>query len=260
MKKRTKIIGALCAFFIVVAALASAHTLLNPPRGMPILAYHMINDGKSTYSVSPALFEAHLQYLQAQGYTAVSLLDFAKAKKGKFAMPEKPVIITFDDGYADNYTAALPLLEKYGMKASVFMVVNDIGRKGYLTLEQIKDMESRNIEIGSHTANHLPLATLPPDKKKEEIDISKLLLEWKGVKTIFFLAYPNGSYDDECRTFLKQGDYLGALTGDAGLNTEKTDPYRLHRINMPHPMFGMTEFRLRLFKAEFFTKMGLFQH
>lgn len=258
MKLRNKL-AALGTFLVVCTVVFGVYTAMYPPKGIPILAYHMINDGKSAYSVSSEQFEQHLQYLQEQGYTTISLLDFAKAKKGKLTLPEKPIVITFDDGYKDNYTTALPLLERYGMKASVFMVVNDIGRKGYLTLDELKDMERRGIEIGSHTANHLPLESLDADKKKEEIAISKLLLEWKGLKTVFFLAYPNGSYDKESRQFLKESEYLGALTGVSGLNTEATDPYILRRINVSNPWFGLTEFKLRMFKAELFAKSGLFE-
>lgn len=257
--KLKKGLAALCAFFVAAAALACAYTVWRPPNGIPILAYHMINDGTSAYSVSPELFEAHLNYLKEEGYTAISLLEFAKAKKGKFVLPDKPVVITFDDGYEDNYTTALPLLEKYGMKGSVFMVVNDIGRTGYLSLDQLKEMERRGIEIGSHTANHLPLPSLAADKKQEEIAISKLLLEWKGLKTVFFLAYPNGKYDDESRKILKESEYLGALTGVSGLNTAETDPYVLHRVNMPNPYFGLFELKARLFKAEVFANLGLFE-
>ena len=251
---------ALCAFFVFIFSLMAIYTVVNPPKGVPVLAYHMINDGQETYSVSAEKFEEQLKYLKEQGYTTISLLEFAKAKKGKFTLPEKPLIITFDDGYVDNYTTALPLLEKYGMKATVFMVVNDIGKEGYLTLDHLKELEKRNIEIGSHTANHLPLVTLSNEKKKEEIELSKLLMEWKGLKTIFFLAYPNGKFDDECQVFLKESNYLGALTGKAGLNTEKTNPYLLHRINVPNPTFGLLEFKLRLFKADFYTKFDIFQN
>lgn len=259
MNLRVKIM-ALGAFFVLILAGMSAYTLFYPPQGIPILAYHMINDGKDKYSVSAELFEEQLEYLKAQGYETISLLEFAKAKKGKFTLPDKPIIITFDDGYVDNYTTAMPLLEKYGMKATVFMVVNDIGKERYLDLQQLKEMKRRNIEIGSHTANHLPLITLSTEKKKEEIELSKLLMEWKGVGTIFFLAYPNGLYDDESQQLLQQCDYLGALTGDAGLNTAQTNPYLLHRINVPQPMLGLLEFKLRLFKADFYTKFDLFQH
>lgn len=260
LNQKIKILALLCAFFVVVAVVASFYTLSRPPAGVPILAYHMVNDKNDKYSISPSDFADHLQYLKDSGYTTISLLEFAKAKKGKFTLPEKPLIITFDDGYEDNYTTALPLLERYGMKATVFMVVNDIGKEGYLTLDQLKDMEKRQIELGSHTANHLPLATLSPDKQKEEIALSKLLMEWKGLNTVFFLAYPNGSYDKECQDILANNNYLGALTGKAGLNTAQTNPYILHRINVPKPTFGITELKLRIFKAELYTKLGIMQH
>ena len=245
-------------FFLAGAFVAGAafYTAKQPPEGIPVFAYHKIGADGDTYSVPPAQFEEQLQYLQGEGYTTVSLLEIAKAKKGKLVLPPKPAVITFDDGYADNYTTALPLLEKYGMKGTVFMVVNDIGRKGYLTLEQLKEMEARQTEIGSHTANHLPLPSLPAEKKEEEIAISKLLLEWKGLKTIFFLAYPNGSYDADCGVLLKQNEYLGALTGDSGLNTFDTDPYYLKRVNVPQPRLGLTEFKLRLLWAQMHAKFG----
>lgn len=251
-------LGAVGLLLLLLAALAGAalYTAQQPPEGIPVFAYHKIGADGDTYSVPPALFEAQLQYLQSEGYTTVSLLEIAKAKKGKLALPPKPAVITFDDGYADNYATALPLLEKYGMKGTVFMVVNDIGRKGYLTLEQLKEMEARQIEIGSHTANHLPLASLPAEKKEEEIAISKLLLEWKGLKTVFFLAYPNGSYDTDCGGLLKQNEYLGALTGDSGLNTFDTDPYYMKRVNVPQPRLGLPEFKLRLLWAQMHAKFG----
>lgn len=259
MKMKRKYIGAIGLLAVLLAALAGAafYTVKHPPAGIPVFAYHKIGRDGDTYSVPPELFEAHLQYLRSEGYTTVSLLEIAKAKKGKLTLPPKPAVITFDDGYADNYTTALPLLEKYGMQGTVFMVVNDIGRKGYLTLGQLQEMEARQVEIGSHTANHLPLPSLTPEKKAEEISISKLLLEWKGLKTIFFLAYPNGSYDEACGALLERSDYLGALTGDSGLNTFETDPYYMKRINVPQPKFGLTEFKLRLLKAQMYAKFGI---
>ena len=227
-----------------------------PADGIPILAYHMVSDEDNHYSISIADFEEQMKYLKEEGYAPISLLEFAKAKKGKFNLPEKPIIITFDDGYVDNYTNAVPIMEKYGMRGTIFMVVNEIGKERYLTLDQLKDLEKRNIEIGSHTANHLPLATLSSEEKKSEIDKSKLLSEWKGLKTVFFMAYPNGSYDKEVEQMLKDGEYLGGLTGDTGLNTFATNPYQLHRINIPQPFFGLTEFKLRFMRANVAAHMG----
>lgn len=248
---------ALGAFFVVAIVAVSISCVIWPEKGVPVLAYHMIADDDDTYSVSAVEFEKQMQYLKENGYTAISLLEFAKAKKGKFTLPEKPIIITFDDGYANNYTTAMPIMEKYGMKGTMFMVANDIGKEDYFTVEQMKDWQAHHMEIGSHTANHVPLATLTSQQKKEEIVASKLLLEWKGLNTVFFMAYPFGSFDAESEQLLKENEYLGALTGKSGLNTADTNPYLLHRVNVPHPKFGLTEFKLRLLKANVYKRLGL---
>jgi len=248
---------ALGAFFVVAIVVVSISCMVWPEKGVPVLAYHMIADDDDTYSVSAVEFEKQMQYLKENGYTAISLLEFAKAKKGKFTLPEKPIIITFDDGYENNYTTAMPIMEKYGMKGTMFMVANDIGKQDYFTVEQMKDWQAHHMEIGSHTANHVPLATLTSEQKKEEIVASKLLLEWKGLNTVFFMAYPFGSFDAESEQLLKENEYLGALTGKSGLNTADTNPYLLHRVNVPHPKFGLTEFKLRLLKANVYKRLGL---
>ena len=253
MRIKSKVIAIVMAVAIFIGAgiLGSI-----PAEGVPILAYHMVNDEDNHYSISTQDFETQMNYLKEQGYTPISLLEFAKARKGKFDLPAKPIIITFDDGYVDNYTNAVPIMEKYGMRGTIFIVVNEIGKKDYLSLEQLKDLEKRKIEIGSHTANHLPLATLSTEEKKSEIDKSKLLLEWKGLKTVFFMAYPNGSYDQEIEQMLEEGQYLGGCTGETGYNTFDTNPYQLRRINIPQPYLGLTEFKLRFMRANLAAHLG----
>ncbi len=237
---------------------------LPPPKGIPVLEYHMVSeatdDESRSYSVPPEEFAKELDYLAAEGYTTISMLDFMKARKGKAELPEKPVILTFDDGYEDNYDVLLPMLEERGMKATVYMITNNIGKKGYLTWDELRDMQERGIEIGSHTANHLPLPTLTEDQVQDELYLSKLLLEWNGIKTVFTFSYPNGEYTEAIAARVKNNEYLTAVTGDSGLNTFATDPYQMQRINVSHPHFGILEFRWRLFKAEVMTRFGIFQH
>ena len=239
-------------------------TLTPAPQGVLVLEYHHISDDVGdegwSYTVPVADFAQQLDYLQAQGYTTISMQDFMRAKKGKQELPEKPLILTSDDGYEDNYTILMPLLEERGMKGTVYMVTNSIGRKGYLTWNQLREMQNRCIELGSHTANHQPLTSLDREKQAEEMKLSKLLMEWNGLKTIYTLSYPNGAYDDGMPEMLKENEYLTAVTGDGGLNTFKTNPYLLQRTNIPHPRFGMLEFKLRLFKGEVMTRLGIRQH
>lgn len=261
MKKIRRI--ALAAGFLLLAFLCGL-AFLPAPEGIPVLEYHMVADTSPedgwAYNVPPEDFRDQLDYLREEGYTAISMLDYMKAKKGKAELPPRPVILTFDDGYESNYTTLLPILESYGMKATVYMVTNDIGLPGYLTWDELRDMQERGIEIGSHTANHQPLTEMDRSRQEEEMRLSKLLLEWNGIHTVFSFSYPNGAYDSGMPELLEQNGYLTAVTGDAGLNTFQTDPYLLQRINIPHPRFGRLEFRLRLFKAAVMTRLGIRQH
>ena len=259
--------GILCLFFallfflILLGGMFAALVEMFPPQGTLILEYHKVNDRtKDNYTVTPEEFAAQMDALKEDGYTTISVLDFLRAKKGKQQLPEKPVVVTFDDGYSDNYTEALPILEKRGMKATVFMVTNDIGLPGYLTWDQLHDMEKRGVELGSHTANHLPLTNMTVDEARDEVQKSKLIMEWNGLKTVFVLSYPNGKYDKFLPGILKEEEYLAAVTGDAGLNTFQTDPYRLMRTNVPPSHFGVREFRLRIWKAKLFALLGLWQN
>ena len=232
-----------------------------PPKGFPILEYHMVTENPhpdaKPYVVPPEDFAEQLDYLAEEGYTTITPQDYARARKGKQQLPEKPIILTFDDGYEDNWRVVLPMLEERGMKAVFYMVTNSIGKPGYLTWDNLFDMERRGMEIGSHTANHLPLTTLSPEKQREELRLSKLMLEWKGMKTIYSFSYPNGSYNAGVVAMLAEEEYLTAVTGEAGLNTLETNPYLLRRVNIPPPHFGLTEFRLRLMKADLAARLDV---
>ena len=244
---------------LLLAAFAAWILTATPPSGFPILEYHMVTEeprpGAERYVVLPEDFAAQLDYLTAEGYTTITPQDYARARKGKQQLPEKPVILSFDDGYEDNHRVILPMLEERGMKAVFYVVTNDIGLPGYMTWDDLFDLERHGMEIGSHTANHIPLTTLPPEKQREELHLSKLMLEWKGLKTIYSFSYPTGAYDDGIVAMLAEEDYLTAVTGEAGLNNVETNPYLLHRVNIPRPHFGLTEFRMRLMKADIAARL-----
>ena len=239
---------------LLIILAAAAWLLTAQPSGFPILEYHMVKDDAKPdevrYAVPPAEFAVQLDYLMQEGYTTITPQDYARARKGKQELPAKPVILSFDDGYEDNWRVVLPMLQERRMKAVFYVVTNDIGQPGYMTWDNLFDLEHGGMEIGSHTANHIPLTTLTPTEQRDELRLSKLLLEWRGMGTIYSFSYPNGAYDDSIVTMLAEENYLTAVTGEAGLNTFETNPYRLHRVNIPAPHLGLTEFRLRLLKAD----------
>ena len=225
------------------------------------MEYHTITNNPAPeseiYNVPPAEFSAQLDYLQQNGYTTITLQDFMRVVHGKGELPKKPIVLTFDDGYEDNFTEMLPILEAHKMTAVVYVITNQLGQPGYLTLEQLKEMQKRGIEIGSHTADHTALLVMSDEMRLHQIRDSKTFLEWNGLETIYSFSYPNGSLNDEIIKILRQENYLSAVTGNAGLNTLKKNPYKLNRVNIRKPRFGIYEFKFRLFKANLFAKLGL---
>ncbi len=177
-----------------------------------IFVYHLVSDetyGDNAYLfVKEADFEAQLQELQAQGYTTYFADELYRIKNG-----EKAAVITFDDGYEDNYTTAFPLLRKYGMKATVFLPSEMIGAEGHLTAEQIKEMQESGVfHFGSHTATHLKLDTaLTPDIEWELAE-SKTAIEAITGAPVTALAYPNGAYNDMVELFAEKHGYLYCYT------------------------------------------------
>ena len=225
-----------------------------------ILNYHKIDNTFISLAVRPDDFDTQMKYLSENGYHTISPDELYNSLAGTGELPDNPVMITFDDGYEDNYTIMLPILEAHGMKATMYMVTNNIGQPDYLTWEELRDMQERGVEIGSHTADHEPLADQPKAWQNDQLRLSKLLMEWNGIHTVFSFSYPNGSYDEELPELLRQNNYLSAVTGDAGLNTFQTNPYLLQRVNIPHPRLGLLEFRLRLLKAQLWARFDINQH
>lgn len=230
---------------------------LIPAQGVPILAYHMVNDLDEVYSITPAMFEKHMTYLEQEGYTAISLAQLVAAWSGGEPVPAKSVIITFDDGYSDNYEIALPIMARHGMKGTVFVIAGHVGQPNYMTWEQIKAMQAQGTEIGSHTLSHVALSEVAPEVQLQEVQQSKFLLEQALGTPVEFLAYPYGKFTTELFTVLQQSGYQGACTGKAGLNKPGMNPFKLKRVNIPQPHLGFWEFRLRLWRAEMQSKLRL---
>jgi len=217
-----------------------------------ILMYHMIKthtQGKfKGLRVSPEAFEKQIRYLSAGGWHFVTMSELVAHYND---LPEKTVAVTFDDGYEDNYTHALPILKKYGAKATLYVVVdrhdrewssrrkakNDSGelmREPKLSNEQIKEMiRSGVFEIGSHTLTHPNLPTLSKDEKYKEIVHSKAAIEEAFGITCNAFCYPFGLYDDEDVALVRQAGYTSATTTQAGIeDMTKADMYRLKRITV----------------------------
>jgi len=212
-----------------------------------IMMYHMIAEQlphgqKSGLRVSQEMFEKHLDYFSTNDWTFIKMSELSKYKD-----KEKVVAITFDDGYLDNYTKALPLLKKYNACATLYLVIdrhnNDWSIKknpkhnsGALALEeklsdeQIKEMlDSGIFELGGHTISHPYLPNITMDEKKHEMLECKNILEREFDTSVSSFAYPFGIYNDEDINIINASDYESAVTTDEGV-VDNNSLFQLKRI------------------------------
>ncbi|TFH40348.1 MAG: polysaccharide deacetylase family protein [Lysobacterales bacterium] len=208
---------------------------------MPILMYHYISappeDADSVrrdLSLPPELFEAQLKYLVEQGYQSITLSDLVMALQTGSALPPKPVIITLDDGYRDAYTNAYPLLLKYGMKATVFVITGmvDDNNPNYLTWAQVAEMSSHDIDIESHSVNHPDLRNRDAAFIQHELVASKQAIEARTGRTVHFLCYPSGHYDANVVSLLPGAGYWAAVTTIQGIEENSSNLFELVRLRI----------------------------
>ena len=225
--------------------------LMYSSPGVPVLNYHQVEQKNGNpLTLWPDQFEAQMAYLADEGYTTITIDEMMDALEHGTPLPEKPVIITFDDGYADNYEYAYPILKKYGFKATIFLIYDFTNAyPNYLTWEQIDEMkQSGLIRFESHTMTHANLAELDSaDELRHEIADSHDLLSEKIGYDMHYIAYPGGRVNPEIEEMTRAAGYRGGFTVHYGLSTPAEGRYQMDRI----PIFGanmhtLTRFKLRL--------------
>ncbi|MEG6523034.1 polysaccharide deacetylase family protein [Desulfotomaculum sp. 1211_IL3151] len=211
--------------------------------------YHKVNPNPRTgglgLRVPPGKFEWQMKYLKKNGYETVSLTDvldhFQRGKK----LPNKPIVITFDDGYKDNHDFAYPIMKKYGYTGTIFVVSKAIGNTNFFDVEkklqpenkimnwhEIKELDQAGFIIGAHTVDHPHLAKVAPEAAKYQIEESKRALEYGLKKPVEVFAYPYGSYNDQVAQLTQQAGYRAAVTTKLGLAKQESDPFKIHRIRV----------------------------
>jgi len=201
--------------------------------------YHHIAEAGATddavrrdLSVAPSRFAAQLEYLARQGYHTISLSDLVAHLQTGAPLPTRPVVLTFDDGYADNYTHAFPLLRQYGFRGIFFVITDFLDRDGYMTWAQVKEMHKAGMEIGSHTLNHPDLSRLPPQQARRQLRESLLVLEARLGKPARFLAYPSGKYNPEVLRLAQEVGYQAAVATIHGDTHAASQLFQMARIRI----------------------------
>ena len=224
-----------------------------------VLNYHQIADKNNALSVTLKDFETQMKFLADSGCITITPDELYAGLRGEIDLPPKPVLITFDDGYLDNYTNAYPILKKYNLRATIFVIPAFTGvYPGYMTWEQLKEMEqSGTITVESHTLTHPKLEELPDDEIRVELLNSKNLLEENLGHPVEFLAYPTGTYNLHIAGIAQDLGYKGAFTIKYGIVDKGSNFFALERV----PIFNtanktMKDFYERIAWRQSFEEFG----
>lgn len=245
MKKIILVLSSILLIFIIVIFFIFA----NAKNTVAVLNYHQINDvDENALTVKVKDFEDQMRYLSENGYNAITPKEMAEALKNNEPFPDKTVIITFDDGYQDNYENAYPILKKYNLKATIFVITDFVSLyPNYITWDEAKEMQNSGvIDLESHTMDHLNLLKIDKNEARLQLAGSKMWLEKHLKKPIKFIAYPEGDFNEDIKNMLKDLEYEGAFTVNYGLVSKDSDPFEMPRV----AIFGYQTGNLKRFKQK----------
>jgi peptidoglycan/xylan/chitin deacetylase (PgdA/CDA1 family) len=212
-------------------------------QGLPVLLYHSVADSVdprfAEWAVTPAQFAAHMDLLRSEGYRTVTVRELALGARA--AAADRTVVITFDDGFEDFYTAAWPHLERNGLTATVFITSGNVGstatwlgRQGegdrpLMSWAQIAEISAAGIECGAHGHTHVQLDTVPPSRARQEIERSRDALA-AATGPVSSFAYPHGYHTRRVRRAVRRAGFARACAVGDGLAAASGDPYAIARV------------------------------
>lgn len=212
----------------------------------PVLMYHHIapKTNQSPYYVSPDIFAQQMAWLHDNGYHVISYEEFYNGVYGDQLLPEKPVVLTFDDGDRDQYLNAVPVMKKYGYTGTFYIITNDVGAgNGFVTWDMLKEMVKDGMDIEDHTVHHPNLAALDETQTEMELGKSKTVLENKLGITVKHLAYPGGAFSKLTIEVAKKLGYLSAVTvNHTQYHSKDLSPYKIGRMHIDSDMESFVGF------------------
>lgn len=236
---------------IVIYNFAKDKNIEKQDTKIPILLYHNFletvpeeDPDNFNYINTPESFEENIKVLLENGYTIISLEELNNMNDGKINLPEKPIVITFDDGYYSNYKYIYPILKKYNVKVSIFVVTDKVGKEidgiKYFGWEECKEMQDSGlVEIYSHSKKHVFYNRLPVTEiRSDVIESYKIIEKHLGKKDFKAFAYPYGAHTKGTVIALKLSG-IDMQLYDLGINNFKTlNKDYIKRINIPCEMTG----------------------
>lgn len=213
---------------------------------VPILLYHSVAHTSAPrfkkWTIHPDLFAAQMQYLHDQRYTPLTVTHWAWLMEQRSYLPEHPIVISFDDGYADFLDYALPILQQYGFEATLYVVTKYVGQsstwlhgqgagdRSMLTWVQLAEVSAAGIECGAHSHTHVQLDAVPLPEAREEIARSKRELEQHLNQPVETFAYPYGYHTVRVRELVQEAGFTSACAVKHALSTMDDDRLALSRI------------------------------
>jgi peptidoglycan/xylan/chitin deacetylase (PgdA/CDA1 family) len=209
------------------------------PLYCPILMYHHVGYAPENADavlrdlvVSPELFSEHLATMQTEGYVSVTMAELFEALAGRMLLPEKPVILTFDDGYSNMYEHALPRLLEKGMKGLFYLISGRMDQPSYLTWGQAAELKAAGMEIGNHTKSHPDLGKLGYSEQLAEIEEAAAAIGATLGERPKFFCYPLGHYNNDTKRIVEETGHLTATTISDGTLQYASSKFELRRVRI----------------------------
>lgn len=201
-------------------------------KPIPILMYHSIAYEKGNdLRIPKEKFREQMKFLKDNGYTTLTLTEVNDLFTKNIPVPKKSVVLTFDDGYVDNYTNAFPILKEFSIKATVFVITDWVDKlPQFMTTAQLNEMDENGIDIEAHTQVHKELDTLSYVEQLKTLKGSKEFLEKNLNKKVNFMAYPFGRYNSTTIKAAKEAGYTVALKMEGGWAKKENGMLTLNRI------------------------------
>ena len=204
--------------------------LVTPKEGIPVLMYHKVGPDKDNDAViAEDLFRKQMKFLKDNGYHPLTMEQlYAYVTKGD-KVPEKPVVLTFDDGYADTYSIVYPVLKEYGFAGTVFINPGDIGTR--LTWDQVREMKKGGMTIANHGFNHVEMGQLSEQEQYENIKKGQnALAKEVGIDNNMWFCFPYGDTNEYSQAAAKKAGIKMAMMMKSGWAHEGDNPYNILRV------------------------------
>lgn len=253
-------------FFLMVGTKNDNRTVVAGGNGsnlinlnnVPVLNYHKVDNLFHSLSVSPQEFEEQMEYLYQNKYNTITPDQLMAYLKYGRELPNKPILITFDDGYLDNYTNAYPILKKYGFTATIFLVTNLVSHDPrFMNWDQAREMQKNGIVFGSHTVDHQSLISISKEQVNNELSQSREEIARQLGKPPKYFAYPTGTYSPEIEELVREAGYRAAFSIQYGEVGPSSDLYALERIPIFKGQKTFRNFFIRLNGAPVLEGLGI---